>query len=63
MKIYDEILGEKSIGEILLEPTKIYVKPVLNLMEEFNIKGMAHITGGGFFMKIFQECLKINLLL
>jgi len=38
----------KTIGEVLLTPTKIYVKPVLKLMESFNIKGMAHVTGGGF---------------
>jgi len=37
----------KSLGEALLEPTRIYVKPVLNLLRDFTIQGMAHITGGG----------------
>jgi len=35
------------LGEELLRPTKIYVKPVLNLVRDFNIRGIAHITGGG----------------
>jgi len=37
----------RTIGEELLEPTRIYVKTVLNLLRDFEIKGMAHITGGG----------------
>ena len=37
----------RALGETLLEPTRIYVKPVLALLAEFDIKGMAHITGGG----------------
>ncbi|PRR78085.1 Phosphoribosylformylglycinamidine cyclo-ligase [Clostridium liquoris] len=45
-------LNGKNIGEVLLTPTKIYVKPVLSLLEKFNIKGMAHITGGGFYENI-----------
>lgn len=44
--------GEKSIGEELLTPTEIYVKPVLKLLEKFPVKGMAHITGGGFIENI-----------
>lgn len=46
-----DFFGEK-IGEVLLTPTKIYVKPVLELMEKFELKGMAHITGGGFYENI-----------
>jgi phosphoribosylformylglycinamidine cyclo-ligase len=42
----------KKIGDTLLTPTKIYVRPVLNLMESFDIKGMAHVTGGGFYENI-----------
>ncbi|MBE6966724.1 MAG: phosphoribosylformylglycinamidine cyclo-ligase, partial [Ruminococcaceae bacterium] len=47
-----EALGGKSIGETLLTPTKIYVKPVLALLEEVNVKGISHITGGGFYENI-----------
>ena len=45
-------LGGKSIGEALLTPTKIYVKPVLALLEEVKVKGISHITGGGFYENI-----------
>ncbi len=41
-----------TLGEVLLTPTRIYVKPVLALLEEFPIKGIAHVTGGGFFENI-----------
>lgn len=37
----------RDLGEELIEPTRIYVKTILNLLRDFNIKGMAHITGGG----------------
>ena len=47
----EEFLG-KTIGEILLTPTKIYVKAILGLMEQVEIKGMAHVTGGGFIENI-----------
>lgn len=42
----------KSIGEVLLTPTKIYVKPVLEATKKFEIHGIAHITGGGFYENI-----------
>ena len=45
-------LGGKGLGETLLTPTKIYVKPVLALFQEVTVKGISHITGGGFFENI-----------
>ncbi len=48
---YIEELGT-SIGEELLKPTRIYVDPVYNMIENFNIKGLCHITGGGFYENI-----------
>lgn len=47
----------KTLGEVLLAPTEIYVKPVLALNDEVNIKGISHITGGGFYENI-PRCLK-----
>lgn len=47
----EELCG-KSIGETLLAPTKIYVKPVLALLEQVKVKGISHITGGGFYENI-----------
>ncbi|MEE6451263.1 phosphoribosylformylglycinamidine cyclo-ligase [Gottfriedia acidiceleris] len=41
-----------TLGEELLRPTKIYVKPILNVLKKFEVKGMAHITGGGFIENI-----------
>lgn len=46
-----EFEGEK-IGEYLLKPTRIYVKPVLKILKKFKVKGMAHITGGGLIENI-----------
>tara|TARA_Y100000588_G_scaffold391170_1_gene499004 strand:+ start:7886 stop:8917 length:1032 start_codon:yes stop_codon:yes gene_type:complete len=40
--------GNITLGEALIEPTKIYAQPILNLLEKFSINGIAHITGGGF---------------
>ena len=48
---YDERLGS-TIGEALLTPTRIYVKGILELLKHFTIKGLSHITGGGFIENI-----------
>ncbi len=47
-----EELGGKSVGETLLTPTRIYVKPMLALFEEVTVKAVSHITGGGFYENI-----------
>ena len=47
-----EALGGKTIAETLLTPTKIYVKSVLALIEKVDVKGISHITGGGFYENI-----------
>ena len=60
-----EELNGQSIAEALLVPTKIYVKPVLALLEKVNVKGISHITGGGFYENIPRSipdglCAKID---
>lgn len=52
LKMPIDALGGKSLGETLLTPTKIYVKPVLALLERVKVKGISHITGGGFYENI-----------
>ena len=47
-----ESLGGKTVAEALLVPTKIYVKSVLALLEKVDVKGISHITGGGFYENI-----------
>ena len=47
-----EELGGRSLGEVLLTPTRIYVKPVLALLEQVPVRGISHITGGGFYENI-----------
>jgi phosphoribosylformylglycinamidine cyclo-ligase len=58
-------LGGKTIAEALLVPTKIYVKSVLALLEKVDVKGISHITGGGFYENIPRSipnglCAKIE---
>ena len=47
---YDEL--QKTLGEELITPTKIYVKPILSLLEKVSVHGMSHVTGGGFYENI-----------
>jgi phosphoribosylformylglycinamidine cyclo-ligase len=49
-------IDNKTLGEVLLTPTKIYVKPVLKLLEKVRVNGISHITGGGFYENI-PRCL------
>ena len=51
-------LGGKSLGEALLAPTCIYVKPVLAVMQQVKVKGVSHITGGGFYENIPRSLKK-----
>ena len=58
-------LDGKSVGETLLTPTKIYVKPMLSLLESVTVKGVSHITGGGFYENVPRSipkglCAKIE---
>lgn len=60
-----DALGGKTIAETLLTPTKIYVKSVLALLEKVDVKGISHITGGGFYENIPRSipdglCAKID---
>ena len=61
----NEALGGKSIAETLLTPTRIYVKSILALLQKVDVKGISHITGGGFYENIPRSipeglCAKIN---
>ena len=60
-----EALGGKSVLETLLTPTRIYVKSILALLEQVDVKGISHITGGGFYENIPRSipeglCAKID---
>ena len=60
-----EELGGKSVAEALLVPTRIYVKAALALIEQCDVKGISHITGGGFYENIPRSipnglCAKID---
>ena len=63
--VANDALGGKSIAETLLTPTRIYVKSVLALLEKVDVKGISHITGGGFYENIPRSvpdglCAKID---
>ena len=65
LRVPVEALGGKGLGETLLTPTKIYVKPILALLEEVSVRGISHITGGGFYENIPRSipdglCAKIE---
>ena len=51
LEAYNERLGARTI-DVLLTPTKLYVRPILTLIEKVKVKGIAHITGGGFIENI-----------
>ncbi len=64
LAVYSDELG-RTLGEALLEPTRIYVLPVLALISQLTVKGISHITGGGFYENIPRSlpaglCAKID---
>ena len=64
LEMYSAELGQ-TLGEALLTPTKIYVKPILALLEKVNVRAISHITGGGFYENIPRSipkefCAKID---
>ncbi len=58
LEVYSQELG-KTLGEELITPTKIYVKPLLELMSKVDVHAISHITGGGFYENI-PRMLKEN---
>ena len=64
LRVYSDELG-RTLGEALLAPTRIYVRPVLDLISRVTVKGISHITGGGFYENIPRTlpdgmCAKID---
>ncbi|NYV28238.1 phosphoribosylformylglycinamidine cyclo-ligase [Streptobacillus felis] len=55
---YNEVVLGKKVDEILLTPTRIYVKNILKILEKFNVNGMAHITGGGLIENLPRAMAK-----
>jgi len=51
--------GDKTLGDVLLEPTRIYVKSVLNVLNHVQVSGIAHITGGGFYENM-PRCIQAH---
>jgi len=51
--------GDKTLGDVLLEPTRIYVKSVLNVLDQVQVSGIAHITGGGFYENM-PRCIQAH---
>ena len=63
LKEYKEELGE-TLGEALIRPTKIYIKPALALIEGVDVRGISHITGGGFYEnmpRMLKEGVALNI--
>ncbi len=61
-KYYEEL--EMTLGECLLTPTRIYVKPVLEILDKIQVKGISHITGGGFYEnmpRMLREGVALNI--
>lgn len=64
LSLQENFVQNKELGEVLLEPTRIYARTVLNLLRDFNIKGMVHITGGGLYdnvPRILPRSLQVRL--
>jgi phosphoribosylformylglycinamidine cyclo-ligase len=55
----NQVFGHSTIGNVLLTPTRIYVKSVLNVLKQINVSGIAHITGGGFYENM-PRCIQSN---
>jgi phosphoribosylformylglycinamidine cyclo-ligase len=62
--LFEPFEGERTLGQTLLEPTRIYVRPVLSLLQAVGVKGLAHITGGGLtenIPRVLPEALAASL--